>query len=435
MNELFLQRMKTYLTDSEFQKYLQSLKMSPSIAIQVNKNFSLDNFTFPKISYEKYGYYLNDKNLMDGKHPFHHLGAIYFQEPSAMLPVNLYNFKGDEKVLDLCAAPGGKSLQIVQRIPNGLLVSNEINQKRSKILFSNLERFAISNAIVLNETPENLTNTFQGFFDVILLDSPCSGEGMLRKDHTIAEMWSLDNVYECANRDKLIFKCADKMLKKDGILIYSTCTFAKEENEDIIQYILDNYHYQLLEANEEIKKVTKPGFIDKTYRFYPFIALGEGQFMAILKKQDENSCLTKVIKKLKEEKEVKIINDFFKENLNDNYPKLNIIKKDNYFYALTSNIDLKKLNVLNYGIKLGEVIKNRFVPHHHFFKTFGPYFKNILHLDVNDNRLLHYLKGEEIQTEVLNGYGVIEINNLYLGGFKAKNNTLKNHYPKGLRNY
>ena len=157
--------------------------------------------------------------------------------------------------------------------------------------------------------------------------------------------------------------------------------------------------------------------------------------MAILKKQDENSCLTKVIKKLKEEKEVKIINDFFKENLNDNYPKLNIIKKDNYFYALTSNIDLKKLNVLNYGIKLGEVIKNRFVPHHHFFKTFGPYFKNILHLDVNDNRLLHYLKGEEIQAEVLNGYGVIEINNLYLGGFKAKNNTLKNHYPKGLRNY
>lgn len=435
MNEKFLARMKEYLND-EYESFIKSYDEKPVRSLRVNnvdaseliKNLGI---SLEKIPYDSNGYYVLDDNKY-GNSVYHHLGAIYFQEPSAMMPVNMYDFKGDELCLDLCASPGGKSSQILQRIPNGLLVSNEISGTRARILFSNLERMAFSNAIVTNESPSRLASKFNGFFDVILVDAPCSGEGMMRKDEEARRMWSEDNVKLCATRDKSILDDAYKMLKQDGVLIYSTCTFSRLENEDMVSYLLEKYHMELLRPKDSLKEYTKEGFISNTLRFYPHIARGEGQFMAILKKNEAEDNTTRVIKKEAKDKDLAIVNKFIKENLTD--ISLNIAKRGRKYYHLASPVDLGDLNVLNYGIELGEVSNGRFIPSHHMFKALGGYFKNIVVLEPDDKRVMAYLHGEEIEADSLPGYGVIKVSNMYLGGFKASNGRLKNHYPKGLRN-
>lgn len=437
MKEAYLNRMKEYLKEDEYLKLLKEYEKDPVRSIRLN-NISYDDFIkkidmdLTKIPYDIDGYYLNS-NLKYGNHPYHHLGAFYFQEPSAMAPINLLEFKGDEKVLDLCASPGGKSSQILKRIPEGILVSNEINYKRSQVLFQNLERMSFSNAIITNNSAEELSKKLSNYFDVLVIDAPCSGEGMMRKDSDALEMWSLENVYECAKRDKEILKDADKMLKKDGYLIYSTCTFSKEENCDIVKYLIDELGYTLLEPSKILKDNLHEGFIKNTLRFYPFTLKGEGQFMALLQKRSESYDSYKLRKKEKDTNEIKIIRKFLSENLTKS--DFEIIKEKNKFYIPASNLDLKGLNVLNYGILLGEVEKNRFIPHHHMFKTLGKYFKRKVYLDVFDTKVNHFLKGEEIDYEISNGFGVIIIDGLVLSGFKAVNNKLKNYYPKGLRNF
>ena len=433
MNQEFLNRMKDVLKD-RYDSYLKELDNKPYRSIRLN-NISFDTFNknmnmpLEKIPYDMDGnYLLND--IKYGNHPYHHLGAFYFQEPSAMAPVNLYDFKGNETVLDLCASPGGKSSQILRRIPNGLLVSNEIDNKRSQVLFSNLERLGFSNAIVTNNSPKDLSKVFNSFFDVILIDAPCSGEGMMRKEVEAREGWTLENINICHNRDIEIINEANKMLKKDGILIYSTCTFAKEEDEDMVLYI-ESLGYERLEIKDSIKASTSPGLIDNTRRMYP-MDRGEGQFMAILKKNSESLPFrAKKIKKDKD-KDLAIVTKFIKDNTSlDN---LNIVKLGNRYYLSKIDFNIDSLNVRNLGVELGEVTNGRFIPYHHFFKACGNYFNNKVYLDINNPLVDHYLKGEEIVYEAKNGYGVIIVDNLVLGGFKASNNHLKNHYPKGLRN-
>ncbi len=434
MNELYLKRMKEYLGE-EYELLLNAYNQAPVRSIRLN-NISLEklksNLDIPleKIEYDLNGYYLLNDNKY-GNHPYHHLGAIYFQEPSAMMPVNLYNFKGDELVIDLCASPGGKSSQILQRIPNGVLFSCEPNKSRAQVLFGNLERMGFKNAVVINNRPEEITKYFEGIFDVVLVDAPCSGEGMMRKDKEAEAGWNINNIAECVERDKIILDNANKLLKEGGHLIYSTCTFAKEEDEDMIEYIL-SMGYEIESVPEYIKAHTKEGFLPNTRRFYPYVSRGEGQFMCLLKKVSKSNEYYRIRKPDKLNSELSIVKDFIKENTSYDYN--NIIKEGNRYYIPCTNYDFKGLNVLNYGIELGEVSKNRFIPYHHLYKALGNYFNNKVILDVNDNKVLHYLRGEEITCDAPNGYGVILIDNIPLGGFKASNNQLKNHYPKGLRN-
>ena len=433
MNELYLERMKEILKD-RYNDYLESLTKNPYRSIRLNKidfNSFNKNINMPleKIPYDIDGYYLNN-DIKYGNHPYHHLGAFYFQEPSAMAPVNLCDFNGDEMVLDLCASPGGKSSQILRRIPNGVLVSNEIDKLRSEVLFSNLERLGFKNAIVTNNSPKELANVFQGFFDVILIDAPCSGEGMMRKEEAARENWTLSNIEVCHNRDIEIINEANKMLKKGGKLIYSTCTFAKEEDEDIVEYI-KTLGYKTLPIKEEIINSTSEGLIENTRRMYP-MDKGEGQFMALLQKESDSLEIKVKKNKDKPDKDSQIVLKFIKENTNLDVK--NVVKLGNRYYLPCLDISLKGLNVRNLGVELGEISNNRFIPYHHFFKALGPNFKNIVNLDVLDPLVDHYLKGEEVISKALNGYGVIMVDGLVLGGFKASNNHLKNHYPKGLRN-
>ncbi len=434
MNEEYLNRMKSILKD-KYDLYINALKEEPLRSIRLN-NINYDTFIknidmdLEKIEYDIDGYYLNNDKKY-GNHPYHHLGVFYFQEPSAMMPVNLYDFKGDELVLDLCASPGGKSSQIARRIPNGVLVSNEIDKERSNVLFQNLERMSLSNVYITNNSSFELAKTFPNTFDVILVDAPCSGEGMMRKDETARNMWSLENVNLCHNRDIEILNNADKMLKRGGKLIYSTCTFSPEEDCEIVSY-LTSLGYKVLPIKEEFYKFGEKGFIDNTLRIYPFNK-GEGQFMAILEKTNENSGSFKKAKKIID-KDQKIVEKFIEYNTTLKVSELNIVKYKNRYYLDILNVDNKNLNVKNLGVELGEVVKDRFEPFHHFYKALGKYFKNKVELSVLDPRVDHYLKGEEIICETPSGYGVIIIDNNVLGGFKATNNHLKNHYPKGLRN-
>ena len=436
LNELFLKRMKEYLGD-EFEQFLESYSHDNIRSFTVNNKYisneefeNIFDLNIKKIPYINNGYYLLDKDIKLGFHPLHHAGAFYMQDPSAMCVVESIDFPSDCMVLDLCAAPGGKSIQLAQKVKDGIVISNEIDFKRAKILYSNIERMGLSNVIVTNNSPCDFLKDFQNSFDLILIDAPCSGEGMFRKYPESQELWSLENEDVCHNRDIEIVDIAHKLLKKGGILIYSTCTFAKEENEDIISYLLEKYNYVQLDIKNNLKSVLKEGFIPKTYRFYPHLMEGEGQFLAVLQKNDgeisEPKRNGKFVKPLE-------FLDFAKKSLNANIDR--IIQKNNYLYYLPFDIYLNNLKVLNYGVKLGEIYNKRFIPDHNMFKSLSYLFDNIVNFDFKENVVGKYLRGEQLNCETSNGFGVIKINNIPLGGYKANSNNLNNYYPKGLRNF
>ena len=250
---------------------------------------------------------------VSGRSLEHQAGYVYSQDLSAMYVAAVANAQPGDKVLDLCAAPGGKSTQLAEQLNNqGLLVSNEINTKRAKILAENMERIGAKNVIITNESPDNLAKVFKGYFDKIVVDAPCSGEGMFRKDHSAVKYWHKDYPAECAHRQKLILEEAMKMLKTGGELVYSTCTFAPEEDEQIVAWLLENYDLTL----EPITKYDgmdsgRPEFADgnedltKTIRLMPHHFEGEGQFLAKLKFNGEAVSVAK--KKAKKKKKSKTI--------------------------------------------------------------------------------------------------------------------------------
>ena len=436
LNEEFLKRMKDYLLD-EYDSFLVSYNDNNIRAFSINKNVisnelfeSIFDYEIKKIPYLDNGYYLMEENVKMGFHPLHHAGALYMQDPSAMCVCESIDFPTDLLVLDLCAAPGGKSIQLAQRLSNGILISNEIDKDRVKALYSNIERMGLNNVVVTNNAPIDFLKNFKNSFDMILIDAPCSGEGMFRKYPESQELWSLENVKVCHNRDIEIVDIAHQLLKKDGILIYSTCTFAREENEDIVSYLIEKYNYSQIDVKDNIKSVLKEGFIPKTYRFYPHLVDGEGQFLAILQKTDGEISNLKSFTKFSKSIE---FDEFCKKNLKEKLT--NIIQKKDDLYYYTAPFDLSSLKVLNYGVKLGEVYNKRFIPNHNFFKAFPYLFNSSLNMDYKDDMVSKYLRGEQIFSNVLNGFGVLKINNISLGGYKANSGNLNNYYPKGLRNF
>ena len=432
----FINRMKEYLGD-DFNNFLKSYEDENIRSFTVNNKYistssfkEIFNHNISLIPYMQNAFYLHEDDLKLGFHPLHHAGAIYMQDPSAMIPASCVEFKPNSLILDMCSAPGGKSIQLALKACDGAVISNEIDFKRAQILYSNIERLGLSNVVVTNNKPSDFLRDFKNKFDVILVDAPCSGEGMFRKYPNAIDEWSLDNVLLCQKRDVEILDTATQLLKNDGILIYSTCTFAKEENEDMVKYLMDTYGYSLVDIMDGYKPFLKEGFIPKTYRFYPHVAPGEGQFVAVLKKNDGSFESLKPIKKVSKVLEFdEFCNKFLLDKIEPIYRK-----GDDLFY-MTLPVDLSSLRVLNYGVKLGEIYNKRFIPNHNLFKSFSHLFKSSLDLDYNDPLVSKYLHGEQIMAEVANGYGVIKVNGIPLGGYKASNNTLNNLYPKGLRNF
>ena len=330
-----------------------------------------------------------------------------------MLPVE----EGD-MVLDLCAAPGGKTTQIAVRGSINL-VSNEIVPKRAKILSENVERMGLKNVIVTNESPECLEKKFNNFFDKIIIDAPCSGEGMFKKEASALEAWSIEHVEACALRQKKIIDSAMKMLSTGGSIVYSTCTFAKEENEDNIEYIVNKYPYMKIE---------------KVKHIYPHLSKGEGHFAALITDTREKTVKkhNEVFSSNKIKKEIDLYREFEKEFLNVRLNGEFVLFGEN-LYLLPCAINIDKLKTLRPGLHLGVCKKGRFEPAHALVKALKKNdIKNIIDLDRNSIELNKFLKGETLNC-YFSGYCAVACDGLPIGWGKGTNGVLKNKFPKGLR--
>ena len=451
----FVKRMKTILGD-DYPAFEASFSETAQKGIHLNPGrcseerlLSCMGSELTPIPHVTHGYYYNASNQERkiGMHPLHHGGAVYSQDPSAMLPVSGIEISPDWRVLDLCAAPGGKSSQIASKLSAGagFLVSNEINPSRNKILISNMVRMGYPNVIVTKLTPDEIADCYPGYFHMVLVDAPCSGEGMFRKYPESISEWSLENVIHCQARQKEILNAALRTLLPGGYLVYSTCTYSVEENEDIVRWLMKEHHMMPVDIPEKIRSVTAPSFDEKLSccrRAYPHITRGEGQFMAYLKKSGElpetqNVATPKSMSGLRKisDKNKALVWDALKENFD--LSGFCFYEHQNKMIAIPAKAGFRLPNhgITLCGITVGMIEHNRFLPHHHFFHSCGNICNNILSLDKEDQRILQYLTGQEIYDDrVKKGYGVVCFEGCPIGGFKASGGRLKNHYPKALRN-
>lgn len=454
----FEKKMKAFLGD-EWDDFLYSydnnrfqalrfntLKVqSPEERMRILKTLKISSDK--KVSWANEAYYF-DENVRPGKHPYHEIGLYYIQEPSAMSAAALLAPKPGMRVLDLCAAPGGKSTQLATYLgDSGLLVSNEINTQRSRILSQNIERMGIKNAIVTNEDSFVLASHFPGFFNAIQVDAPCSGEGMFRKLPEAIEQWSMENVAICAARQKEILDNAAVMLKPGGVIVYSTCTFSKEENEDVIEYFLERHPDFTLEEME---------------RFWPHKVDGEGHFVAKLVrrgcvdtdlKADRKTKKNKNSKNRKNEtkpaltkENMKLLSEFLDETISEDMAawikNSRLVMFGEQLYRLPDmEVDIKGLKVQRAGLHIGEFKKQRFEPSHSLALALKlSEAKNVVKLTWDDPQTTGFFNGQSVMlsdeqtAECKKGWALVCVDGYPAGWGKVNGAQVKNHYPKGLRN-
>lgn len=469
----FINRMKLLLKD-EYNDFLSSYDKPQLKSLRINSlkcnSDLLTHFKdedFNKVPWCNTGFYY--ENIRPGKHPFHEAGAYYIQEPSAMSPAIYLDAKPGDKVLDLCAAPGGKSTQIASSMNGeGLLISNEIIPSRAKILSENIERLGIKNAIITNEAPEKLSKLFINYFDKIMVDAPCSGEGMFRKNSDACNEWNIDNVNLCSLRQEEILNYAAGMLKPGGRMVYSTCTFAPEENElNILKFLKNHTDFHIVKPNLfEGMNYGNPKFLDicdfnklradnliseisndasildnlkNTIRLWPHKLNGEGHFIAILEKSKINDSINydtypqKIIKGVSE-KSIKTFFDFSNSFLKET-PKGIYVTFGNQLNLLPDCCPpLDTIKVLRAGLNLGTFLKNRFEPSHSLALSLkAEDVKNYVNLSINDELIYKYFSGETFECDGNKGWNLILVEGISAGFGKLTNNIMKNHYPKGLR--
>lgn len=434
----FLNNMKTMLGD-EYEEFLASYNNAPTKAMRLNtlkcdKSILKDmNIIEDKVPYEN-AYYI-DNNLRLGNHPYHLAGLFYLQEPSAMVPVASVDILDNALVLDLCSAPGGKSTAIASKLQNGVLVSNEVMPDRAKILKENITRLGIKNCIITSNQPISLAQNLPNVFDYVFVDAPCSGEGMFRKEQVAVKEWYSELPLSNSVRQLEILDKAKECVKKGGLLIYSTCTFNAYENENVVQKFLNqNTNFVLVEPNPRVLPYTAPSkLLPKTRHFFPHIARGEGQFVAVLQKIEGETNNVSYLKPLTNQNDFKVVNEFIKKYTTINDYTLYKIK-DEIFISKVKMIDYKKLNPFTIGVLVGNIQKGRLIPNHNLFTAYGEQFINKIDLRLDSSDFAKYLKGEEIDIPAEpQGIVAVTVNGYPIGGGKAQNGKLKNYYPKKLR--
>lgn len=449
LNENFVDKMRALLGE-ETEDFLKSLENPPQKAITINKDRLGDveiskiiDFNISPIPQVDNGYYV-DENISIGKTIAHHLGAIYSQEPSAMYPVEMLDITPGDIVLDLCSAPGGKSVQILEKLGgSGLLVANEIVYSRAKILYENLNRMGFKNFVITCASPSDFEKT-KLKFDKILVDAPCGGEGMFRKKDFDFNAYNNASIETNAKRQLSILESIKGLLKDGGHLVYSTCTYDIEENEKVVaNFLRENEEFTLLEYprlnSDTVRGIKLDGVnTDFTCRRYPHKFNGEGQFMALMKKSgnDDFDYTTEDILadgfKGIYRKEIDTLKSETKEYLT--LDSLNLAKKNDSVFILPDPLlDLRGLNVLSMGVLLGNFNKGIFKPAHIAFHSYPEIFKNKIELE--KNQVSQYLQGLEIDVDDgQKGICVVTHQGISLGGGKIVNGRLKNYYPKELRN-
>lgn len=461
----FLREMEDLLGD-EYQAFLDSYRDEKTSAIRVNtlklpiesfKDLGLFNIDFErdKISWAEEGYYLSG-DVNPGKNPLHDAGAYYIQEPSAMSVVGQTPISEGDRVLDLCAAPGGKSTYILSRLNHkGLLVSNEINPSRIRALGENLERFGAVNSIITNSDSSNLLTFFKGFFDKIFIDAPCSGQGMFRKDDFAIEDWSQDKVDECVAIQRQLIRDAYQMLRAGGMIIYSTCTFTRQENEAIVEDFLGDYPDANLLDMDRIwphrdrgeghfcaritKKVDKQGYQEaQDSDLLAFDKDSHRDSSRESAKKSKKKQKSKAKSNRKNQEYLGLYEDFATDYLIDGglrkllEPGLAVKEERLHYQPL--DYDLRGLKVLRSGLFIGEFKKNRFEPAHSLAMALKPSdVKYTLDFANDSDEIRAYLRGESIGTGQSRGWVLVSVDGVSLGWGKESNGTLKNKYPKGLR--
>ncbi len=438
MNNEFKQQMYDLL-GPDYDAFMSSLNDEPKKAIYMNIQKECHDETLMSSLLEhplvKNGYYFNPSTTPLGKSPYFSCGLYYIQEPSAMLVSSFLDIQKDDYILDMCAAPGGKSCYAAMNLSHeGLLIANDIVPLRAKILSENVERFGLENTIVTNAKPAAFEKILPEFFDKIILDAPCSGEGMFRKLDQAVETWSPEKVNECAYIQKQLIDTAMVLLKPGGKLIYSTCTYNKKENEDIVNYALDQYDCHLLPLPHS--HGIQPGIdMDEAVRLYPHHYNGEGHFIALLQKNGVEkvhkiNALKPHISKVQRD----LVADFYKTYLNKDMPTY-LYENQNHIYALLPQFpELKGIRILRNGLYLGECKKNRFEPSHALALSLKKHeVKQFYDYNEDSKEIKDYLHGLSIQGTTQKGYGVLFINNLPLSFYKESQGQAKNLYPKGLR--
>ena len=425
--EAFLSRMKAQL-GIEYGDFLKSLERPRAVALRFNPlkgETPVLPFVGESVPWEPFGWYY-DPESRPGLHVFHEAGVYYLQEASAMAPVALLDPQLGERVCDLCAAPGGKSTQIAGRMGGeGFLLCNEWSPKRAKILSRNIERMGVSNALVTNENVENLAKRFAGFFDRVLVDAPCSGEGMFRKEEAAVTDWSQETVEMCARRQAEILNSAAKLVRPGGRLVYSTCTFAPEEDEGAVAAFLESHP----DFSPEILET--PWFApveNGGHRMWPHKLLGEGHFAAVLRKNEGEEGDPPISGGEKLPKEWLS----FAKEMGIQLPAGKAVSfGQNLFWAPAEMPDIQKLKVLRPGLELGEVKKGRFEPAH----ALALWLKdcaNVQSYGADSEEMKAYIHGEVVSSEK-KGWCLVQADGYSIGWGKGDGRVLKNHYPKGLR--
>ncbi|MGI6777272.1 MAG: RsmF rRNA methyltransferase first C-terminal domain-containing protein [Acetivibrionales bacterium] len=454
----FTNRMKNLLGVNEYKEFIRSFDEHRHYGIRVNtlkvavEDFlDMSPFELEPIPWTKDGFYYR-KGESPGRHPYYYAGIYYIQEPSAMFPAEVLAAIPGERVLDLCAAPGGKTVQIAAGMKGqGILVANDISPNRVKALVKNIELYGIKNAVVTKDSPEALSKKFIGYFDRILVDAPCSGEGMFRKDQDAIKSWHRFKYNECAAMQEDILKYADIMLKPGGRLVYSTCTFSPEENELMISKFLKSHKdYRLKDIPKEngIEKgraswAGNNKEIEKTARLWPHRLRGEGHFIALLEKAGErvDADAWKVDdstqSKCEDGKKMQVIKRFFDftdEYLNTEIKGCFYMSGENLYCMPEPFPDLGGVKVAKFGWYLGQLKGDRFEPSHSLAVSLSKdQVKNTLDLKPDSVEVLKYLKGETLMFEGNKGYTAVCVDGYTLGWAKQTGQMLKNVYPKGWR--
>lgn len=456
MNSLpqeFLDRMKEMLKD-DYAAFLESYQRPRQYGLRIN-TLKINREEFEKqapfpvfpIPWTSNGYFYSAQDR-PARHPFYSAGLYYLQEPSAMTPASRLDIEPGDYVLDLCAAPGGKATELGARLKGeGLLVANDISMSRARALLRNLELFGISNAFVTSEVPAKLAKKFPEFFHKILLDAPCSGEGMFRKEPDVADSWYASRPEELSIVQRDLLRQAIHMLKPGGLLLYSTCTFAPVENEGTISWLLEQY------PEMEVLPIApyagfSPGVpqwgnndprLSLSVRIWPHKMDGEGHFLCLLRKpgtlvHSQTSVQTRLDSNTR-----KLLQDFFdKLSCPISLDRVEVHTEKAYLLP-QAEYPVKGIRFLRNGLYLGDVKKNRFEPSQQLALTLKDiHWPSVLHLEPQDPRITRYLKGEtlsltETEMQHCQGWTLVCVASYPLGWGKAVGQTLKNKYPAGWR--
>ena len=426
--EKFLERMQLQLGE-EYPSFLESLERPRAVALRFNPLKGEQpklSFVQAPVPWEPMGFYY-DPQSRPGLHPYHEAGVYYLQEASAMSAVALLQPQPGEWVCDLCAAPGGKTTQIAGRMGGeGFLLCNEWSPKRAKILGRNIERMGVANALVLNEHPEKLAQRFRGCFDRVLIDAPCSGEGMFRKEEAAVTDWSPETVEMCARRQREILHSGAAMLRPGGRLVYSTCTFAPQENEETVASFLADHPEFVAEF------VDAPWFTpseNSSWRIWPHKVLGEGHFAAVLRKLGDGE--REAPKAASGQPLPKEWVDFAGE-LGISLPEGKAISFGQSLYWVPKDFpELGGLKVERPGLELGCAKKGRFEPAHALALWLAD-CRCVQDYGADSKEIAAYLHGDVVPSGC-KGWCLVTVDGYTLGWGKGDGTVLKNHYPKGLR--